>query len=401
MEIVIEVRYRVAVRAACSCGDLEGDEITMTEDSIGQRRPRTVPLVFPRGLMILLVTAAAMVVIAGLRAFSGSLAPLFLGVVVVVLVRPVQTRILAAGRPRWMGFVGMLAAGYGILLGILAVLVWSLTQLASYLAGGSYTDRLDELRASIRDGLDGLGVTEDQLNELLDGIDAGAVIGRFFSVFSGLLGVFGLLGIVVLAMFFAASDTGRFVRILEYPGARSRPDLVSALNDFAVLTRRYFFVNSVFGLVVAVIDIVILVVLGVELALVWGVLAFITSFIPNVGFVIGMIPPILIALLENGVGSAVAVGVCYVVVNTVVDNVVKPKFVGDAVGLSASLTFGSLIFWAWVFGPIGALLAVPMSLFVKAVLIDADPQARWMTPLIGLPDIEGAEEPVSQTDDGS
>ncbi len=376
----------------------EGYETAMIGDSRYEGRPRTLTLVLPRGLMIMLLMAAAMVVIAGFRAFSGSLAPIFMGVVVVVLVRPIQTKILDAGRPSWMGFAGMLGAGYGALLAILAVLVWSLTQLASYITSGTYGDRLDELRVSIRDGLEEVGVTDDQLNELLDSIDAGAVIGRLFSALSGLLGVFGLLSIVVLAMLFAATDTGRFVRILEHSGTKSRPDLVSALNDFAALTRRYFFVNSIFGLIVAVIDIIILVTLGVELALVWGVLAFITSFIPNIGFVIGMIPPVLIALLENGVGNAVTVGVLYVVVNVIVDNVVKPKFVGDAVGLSASLTFGSLIFWAWVFGPIGALLAVPMSLFVKALLVDADPQARWMTPLIGLPDLESVEV-VSPTND--
>ncbi len=377
---------------------MEGYETAMIGDSRYEGRPRTLTLVLPRGLMIMLLMAAAMVVIAGFRAFSGSLAPIFMGVVVVVLVRPIQTKILDAGRPSWVGFAGMLGAGYGVLAAILAVLVWSLTQLASYITSGTYGDRLDELRVSIRDGLEAVGVTDDQLNELLDSIDAGAVIGRLFSALSGLFGVFGLLSIVVLAMLFAATDTGRFVRILEHSGTKSRPDLVSALNDFAALTRRYFFVNSIFGLIVAVIDIIILVTLGVELALVWGVLAFITSFIPNIGFVIGMIPPVLIALLENGVGNAVTVGVLYVVVNVIVDNVVKPKFVGDAVGLSASLTFGSLIFWAWVFGPIGALLAVPMSLFVKALLVDADPQARWMTPLIGLPDLQSVEV-VSPTND--
>lgn len=114
-----------------------------------------------------------------------------MGVVVVVLVRPIQTKLLDAGRPPWMGFAAMLGAGYGALLAILAVLVWSLTRLASYITSGSYGDRLEELRGSIRDGLDSVGVTDEQLSELLDTIDAGAVIGRLVSALSGLLGVSG------------------------------------------------------------------------------------------------------------------------------------------------------------------------------------------------------------------
>ena len=76
--------------------------------------------------------------------------------------------------------------------------------------------------------------------------------------------------------------------------------------------------------------------------------------------------------------------IVYSVINFVVQTVIQPRFVGDAVGLSTTLTFLSLVFWGWVFGALGALLAVPLSLFVKALLIDIDPSARWVSPLIAL-----------------
>ena len=113
-----------------------------------------------------------------------------------------------------------------------------------------------------------------------------------------------------------------------------------------------------------------------------GLLSFITNYIPNIGFVLGLLPPALLALLQGGVRQAVLVVVAYSVINLVIQSLIQPKFVGDAVGLSVTLTFLSLVFWTFVIGPLGALLAVPLSLFAKALLVDADPDSRWLDPLI-------------------
>ncbi|WP_344341418.1 AI-2E family transporter, partial [Streptomyces rhizosphaericus] len=137
-----------------------------------------------------------------------------------------------------------------------------------------------------------------------------------------------------------------------------------------------------FGLIVAVIDTAMLWAIGVPGAFVWGVLAFVTNFIPNIGFVIGVVPPALIGLLEGGPSLMLWVVVLYSVVNLVIQSIIQPRYVGSAVGLSTTLTFLSLVFWAWVLGPLGALLAVPMSLLVRAVLVDADPEGHWKLPLI-------------------
>ena len=131
------------------------------------------------------------------------------------------------------------------------------------------------------------------------------------------------------------------------------------------------------------IDTALLYAMGVPAAFVWGVLAFVTNFIPNIGFVIGLVPPALIALLEGGPGLMIAVIVVYSRGQRG-DPVDHPaaRSSGNAVGLSTTLTFVSLVFWAWVLGPLGALLAVPMSLFFRAVLVETDPEASWVTPLV-------------------
>ena len=111
-------------------------------------------------------------------------------------------------------------------------------------------------------------------------------------------------------------------------------------------------------------------------------LAFVTNYIPNIGFILGVIPPALIALLDGGVGSAVAVVVAYTVINVVVQTIIQPRFTGDAVGISATVAFVSLIFWAYVLGTLGALLAVPATLFLKSVLLDNSVPASWVNALV-------------------
>ena len=118
------------------------------------------------------------------------------------------------------------------------------------------------------------------------------------------------------------------------------------------------------------------------LPLVWGFFSFITNFIPNIGFVIGIIPPALLALLDSGWEEMVVVLVVYSLLNVTIQTFIQPRFVGNTVGLSAELTFLSLVVWTFLLGPLGALLAVPMTLLLRAFFIDSDPRAAWAAPLI-------------------
>jgi AI-2 transport protein TqsA len=174
---------------------------------------------------------------------------------------------------------------------------------------------------------------------------------------------------------------------------RQRAEVVGALDSFVHGTRRYLLVSTVFGLIVAAIDTAFLWLIGVPLPLLWGLLAFITNYIPNVGFLIGVIPPALLALLEGGPQLMVTVIVAYSVINFIIQSVIQPKVMADAVSLSLTLTFLSLVFWSFVIGPIGAILAIPMTLLTKALLLDVDPNTRWMSSLL-----EGGPAPPEDHD---
>ena len=154
-----------------------------------------------------------------------------------------------------------------------------------------------------------------------------------------------------------------------------REPVLDALGVFARGTRKYFGVATIFGGIVAVLDGAALLILGIPAAGLWALLAFVTNYIPNIGFIIGLIPPAILGLLVGGPSLMIAVIVVYCVLNFIIQSVLQPKFVGDAVGLTTTVSFLSLIVWAYILGPIGAILAIPASLLFKALLVDMDPRA--------------------------
>jgi predicted PurR-regulated permease PerM len=123
---------------------------------------------------------------------------------------------------------------------------------------------------------------------------------------------------------------------------------------------------------------------GLDFALVWGLLAFLLNYIPTIGSIIAAAPAVLLATVQLGLGPALLVGVGFLVVNTVLGNIVEPALMGRAVGLSTLVVFTSLVFWGWVWGPVGMLLSVPLTMIVKIFLENSD-ELRWIAVLLDTP----------------
>ncbi|MGW6423755.1 AI-2E family transporter [Nocardia sp. NPDC055053] len=336
----------------------------------------------PRGLIVLLSLAAGVVVIGGLKAFSGIVGPIFLALMLTIAVQPLQGWAQRRGWSAWAGMIIALLAVVAILLGIGGALAVSAWQLASLLP--EYADKLDSLLDNARGLLSDFGISSDQIHQVLDGIDVGKVVEFVEQLLGGVLGVFSNLFFVLALLLFMAIDGMSMDKRMGVV-QQQRPAIADALLSFADGTRKYLIVSTVFGAIVAVIDGGALWLMGVPLPILWALLSFITNYIPNIGFVIGVIPPALLALLDSGPVLMIWVIVVYSVINFVIQSIIQPKFVGDAVGLSVTVTFLSLVFWAWVIGALGALLAIPLTLLVKALLLDIDPSTRWADVLIGAP----------------
>jgi AI-2 transport protein TqsA len=336
----------------------------------------------PRGVLLLVGLASAVLVIAGMKASADILAPAFFALILTVLAHPLR-RWLDRWMPSWAASAVCIAAVYvGIVLLALAVVV-SAARFATLLP--EYTDQFHQRVDDAVDWLTNAGVDQTQIDKVASSFDIGQLSGFISDLLGELMGLVSNLFFILSLVLFMTVDGSSFPRQLERARA-SKPAIVDALEDFSHGTRRYLGVSTVFGLIVAVLDTIALALLGVPLPLLWGLLAFITNYIPNIGFIIGLIPPAILALLEGGPSLMLAVIAVYCVLNVIIQSVIQPKVVGDAVGLSTTLSFFSLVFWTWVIGPLGALLAIPLTLFAKALLVDADPSTQWLRPLISNKD---------------
>jgi len=123
-------------------------------------------------------------------------------------------------------------------------------------------------------------------------------------------------------------------------------------------------------------------ILGVDFPVLWGLLAFLFNFIPNIGSILAAVPPVLLALVQFGIGRTLAVAGGYVAVNMVVGNVIEPMVFGRKLGLSNLVVFLSLVFWGWIWGPVGMLLSVPLTMVVKLALEHSE-QYHWVAVLLG------------------
>jgi AI-2 transport protein TqsA len=334
----------------------------------------------PRVLIILIGAGSAVLVVAGLRWASGIVGPTFLAIVLTVLVYPLRRYPLKRGWPAWSGPLVGIVAVYALLLSLTAAMVLATARFATLLP--QYESDFNDLVQSGTAKLKDYGVGKAQIESVSKSFDASQFVSAAEGVLQHLLSLTSSLFFVVTLLLFLGIDATHFPETLN-ANREDRPAVVAALESFADGTRRYLVVATVFGLIVAVLDTIFLAFTPIPAPLLWGLLAFITNYIPNVGFVIGLVPPAILGLLEGGPKLMLLVIVVYSVLNVLIQSVIQPKVVGDVVGLSSSLTFVSLIFWAWVLGPVGALLAVPLSLLAKALLVDVDKDSRWLKPLLG------------------
>ncbi|GAA1881032.1 AI-2E family transporter [Pseudonocardia ailaonensis] len=345
----------------------------------------------PRAATVLLTLAAVVIIAAGAAAASWLVGPVFLSLVLVIMVHPLHGRLVRAGAPRWLATTLLVIAIYAVLLVLSAVIVYSVARLATVLP--SYAGELNTVLTSATSLLGRFGVGPDQLRAIASGLDYGRLVGIVTGLLSGLAGLAGnLVFLLSLLLFLGIEAAGAGPRLVAVEA--ERPHIAASLRDFASGTRRFLLVTTVVGLATGIVDAVLLGLLGIPLAVLWGVLVFITNYIPYIGFWIGLVPPALLALLTGGWQSLVIVVVVFLVINFVLTSVVQPKFVGDAVGLSVSLTLVGLVFWAWLLGPLGAVLAVPLTLLAKVLLVDADPRARWLDALLGSRAPENGGSPL-------
>jgi predicted PurR-regulated permease PerM len=327
---------------------------------------------------LLLIGAAVVIVVAGMRAFAEPLSAFLLAALIAVLCAPLRNSLMRRGWSQGASLALVLALVIGIGVALVVFVGVSANQLIRALP--RYEAQVQVLEGQITTQIEALGLRE-QATEAIETFDPTSL----FPLASGVLGAVGnSLGnvlLVFLILVYMLVDAPNIPRRLRAALPEDSRWLDKAALFFGSV-QRYMILRTVFGAVIAFVQTVVMLIIGVDFAVQWGVLSVITNYIPNIGFVLGVIPPVAVTLLEKGLLMAGVLLVLYSVINNVIESLIAPRFMAEDLGISSLSIFLSLIFWTWVLGPAGALLAVPMSLAVKIMLLDGEAELKGVVAVV-------------------
>ncbi len=147
--------------------------------------------------------------------------------------------------------------------------------------------------------------------------------------------------------------------------------------------RRYMAIKTATSLLTGVLVTSFLSLIGISYPLLWGLLAFLFNYVPNIGSILAAVPPVVLAVVESGsgLGPAAITAIGFVAINCLISFAIEPRYMGQGLGLSTLVVFLSLVFWGWVLGPVGMLLSAPLTMIIKIVLADYE-DTRWIAVLM-------------------
>jgi len=325
----------------------------------------------------LLTAAGFVIVVAGMRAAEPILVPLLIaGFLAIISTSPVfwlREKGIPAPAAVFLVVLGVLSLGFGFIL----VIGTSLEDFSDAIP--RYQTRLTQEMGPLLLWIQEMGF---QLNEelLLKSIDPGASMRLVGRMLSGLGGILTNSFLIILTVIFILMEASSFQQKVR----AAFGDPKGTLAQFSKITdavNNYLAIKTLVSLGTGIIVGTWVAILGIDFPVIWGLLAFLLNFIPNLGSIIAAVPPVLLGYIQFGIGRALLVAVGYGVVNILFGNVVEPKLMGRKLGLSTLVVFLSLVFWGWVWGPVGMLLSVPMTMVVK-IALESSPSTHWISILL-------------------
>ncbi|MCP5155439.1 MAG: AI-2E family transporter [Ectothiorhodospiraceae bacterium] len=326
----------------------------------------------------IVVAAALVVVIAGLRAAEPMIVPFLLSVFVAVLCAPPLFWLESHGLPRWAALLVVVASLF--VLGVAVVLPIGTSVDDFYRGLPAYRDRVSQLSAPVFAWLHGHGihVTRQDVSTYVDPGAALDLVRRLFQGFGNVLANAFLILLTVVFILFEASS----FRVKLHAMSTNAEASLDQFREFSRSLVRYIVIKTLMSVGTGVAVGLWLWAVGVDYAVLWGVLAFMLNFVPNIGSVIAAVPPVLLALVQLGPTAAAWSGLGFLIVNMVFGNVIEPRYLGRELGLSSLVVFLSLVFWGWVLGPVGMFLSVPLTMMAKIALAGRA-ETRWIAIMLG------------------
>lgn len=337
-----------------------------------------------RGPGVLLTLAGLIILIAGLQAAEPIVVPFLLSVFLAMLGVPLLTRLSRWGVPHFLAVLLVVLSMAIVLVGLGSVVASAVSQFQRAMPG--YRTQLSDLMMSLQMWLTGRGIdifveqsVQEQLARLFEPDQLLVLGGGIISSVANLVSTSILVILTAIFMLSEAAGLPAKVRAAFGGSAGSRLELSGVVSQ----VHRYLMIKTAVSLMTGLVLGLWVWVLGVDFPVLWGLLAFLLNYIPNIGSIIAAIPPVMLGLIQpdGGVGLALGVIVGYLTVNIVVGSIVEPTWMGERLGLSTLVVFLSLVFWGWVWGGVGMLLSVPLTMMAKILLQNSD-ELRWIATLM-------------------
>ncbi|WP_181898445.1 AI-2E family transporter [Alteromonas aestuariivivens] len=326
---------------------------------------------------VLIVLACLVVVMAGVKAASAIMVPFFLSVFIAIACSPLINWMSRHRIPRWASvfFVILLIVFFGFLLA--GLVGQSMSEFRANLP--EYRQQLSEEFTWLVDKLAGYNIhlNQELLTNQFDPGDAMSMATNFITGMGGVLSNLFLILLTVIFMLFEAESIPQRLHI-----AMADPQMkMQHIDRFIRSVNSYLAIKTMVSLATGVFIGVWLYVMDVDHFMLWAVLSFMLNYIPNIGSIIAALPAVLIAFVQYGLASAGLAALGFVLVNTIMGNLVEPRLMGRGMGLSTLVVFLSLIFWGWLLGTVGMLLSVPLTMVVK-IALESREESKWLAVLL-------------------
>jgi predicted PurR-regulated permease PerM len=334
----------------------------------------------PQGVKALVSAAALIVLIFGLQAAQSILVPFIMAVFLAVITAYPTDFLKKKGVPNTLALL-IVVIGMIIILAAIAALVGT--------SINEFTERVPVYEQNLNDKLSsitgriGTNISGD-IQKLINDVSPGAAMGFAAKLFNGLSGALGNAILIIFTMIFILIEASSFPIKLKAMLGNSAETLTS-FSKFTESIRRYLGIKTLSCLAEGILVGLWVAIFGLDYPILWGMLAFLLNFIPNIGSILAAIPAVLLAFVQLSLGHTILVAVGYIALNLILGNVLEPRIMGKGLGLSTLVVFLSLIFWGWIFGAVGVLLAVPLTMTLK-IAFESNPGTQRIAILLGSVD---------------
>jgi len=343
------------------------------------------------GARTLFVGAALVIVLAGLKAAQTLVIPFLLALFLAIICAPAVTWLTRRKVPIGLAILTVVIILLGIFSGFGAILGGSVNEFTAF--ASQYQARFDGLVESASSWFEARDIDPETL-DILNMLQPSRLINLLGGVLKNLAAVLSNLFMIILTMIFMLLEAASVpVKVRAAVGDSSRFD-VDNMRHAVIQVQRYLGLKTLTSVATGLLIGFWTAILGLDFAVVWGLLAFLLNYIPNIGSIVAAFPAVLLSLVQGGIYYAVLVAIGYVVVNVGIGNFIEPWLMGRTLGLSTLVVFLSLVFWGWMWGSVGMLLSVPLTMIIKILLENTD-DLRWMAVM--LDSRRGAEKRLEAT----